>query len=115
MIQAPSQPGWLTKPYHRPTPIDPILEAVAAVFHVTVDAMRERGREQSVGEARQVVMYLARQRTGMSYAEIGRALKRDHTTILWGVESIAKRVRSDERLRVGVERVKIHLDKGDRR
>ena len=54
---------------------------VAAAFGVIPDAMRtaSRGRAR-VAFARQVAMYLAHTRLGLSYAEAGEYYRRDRTT-----------------------------------
>lgn len=49
-----------------------------------------RGKTQQVAEARQLVMFLAH-RDGISLAAIGRAMHRDHTTVLHGVRREAAR------------------------
>src|SRR6185437_14914972 len=38
--------------------------------------------------ARMLAMWLARHRTRHSFPEIGRALERDHTTVMYGVERV---------------------------
>jgi len=43
-----------------------------------------------VARARQVVMYIAHEHDNKSYAEIGNALNRDHSTVIYGVQHIAE-------------------------
>lgn len=50
-----------------------------------------------VSEARQLVMYLAARRLGWSSPRIGRALGRDHTTVLHGIAAEARRRGEDAR------------------
>lgn len=61
-----------------------ILSAVAGAFGLTPSAVLARDRSKSVKEARLLVYYLARRCTRASYPEIGRALERDHTTVMSG-------------------------------
>ena len=63
--------------------IDDILRRVAEVFHVKVQDLRAKTRTKAVAFPRQVAMYLARQLTSDSYADIGRGFGgKDHTTVL---------------------------------
>jgi chromosomal replication initiator protein len=44
-------------------------------------------------------MYLAREETQASLPQIGDALGRDHTTILYGYEKISQQIEEDDSLR----------------
>lgn len=65
--------------------IRPYVNAVADA--VCIQAWKLYGREKTakIAAARQLVYYLAH-RGGMSYAAIGRAMRRDHTTVMHGVQ-----------------------------
>lgn len=45
-------------------------------------------RHQEIVRPRQLAMWLARVRTGKSYGQIGRAFKRDHTSVMNGIARI---------------------------
>ena len=73
-----------------------ILTTVADAFGVRPDAMCGRRRTHSVVQPRQVAMYLLRQFTELSLAEVGALLGgRDHTTVIYACERIAERVNHD--------------------
>ena len=56
-----------------------IARAVARATGLTLDDLKGRSREKPINDARQLVMWLARQITTASYPAIGRALGgRDH-------------------------------------
>jgi len=77
-------------------PFDVILKVASGQFSVTGAEVLGRRRTQSVVQPRQVVMFLARKCTNMSYEEIGRHCGgRDHSTVLYAVRKIDKRVQSD--------------------
>ncbi|MEX0787971.1 MAG: DnaA/Hda family protein, partial [Anaerolineales bacterium] len=79
---------------------DRILDAVAAQFNVSMDRLRGRERSQEVVLPRQIAMYLLRHETGASLPQIGQTLGgRDHTTVMYGVDRIADRLKADETLR----------------
>ena len=77
-----------------------ILEAVAQVTNVPVDALISKRREKQVAYARHLAMYLLRGVSHQSYAQIGRILGgRDHTTVLHGFRRIEKLLEHDPDVR----------------
>lgn len=79
------------------TPVRNIITAVSEYYSVSHAALLSKRRNQSLARARQVVMYLAREMTQFSYARIGGFLgDRDHTTIMYGADLIAKLVESGD-------------------
>lgn len=62
-------------------------------FDVTGDALLGRGRDRATVDARHVAMWLMRD-GGRPYAEIGRELGVDHSTVIYAV----RRVNTDEQL-----------------
>lgn len=77
-----------------------ILAAVADRHAVKVEMLVGKRRTQAVALPRQVAMYLMRQLTDLSLAEIGRAFGgRDHTTVLYACEKIGQRINREESFR----------------
>ena len=77
-----------------------ILDAVAHVTNVPVDAITSKRREKQVAYARHLSMYLLRDLAHQSYAQIGRLLGgRDHTTVLHGFRRIEKLLEEDADVR----------------
>ena len=58
---------------------------------IPLDVLLGPSREAWVVESRQGLMWVLRHRLGLSYPEIGRAVKRDHTTVLHGVKAEERR------------------------
>ena len=80
--------------------IDDILRAVTARFGVKLSDLQSRRRTNAVVVPRQVGMYLARRVTRMSLEEIGHFFGgRDHSTVLYAIEKIARLAREDGELR----------------
>jgi len=80
--------------------IDDILRRVAEVFHVKPQDLRAKTRTKAVAFPRQLAMYLARQLTSDSYADIGRGFGgKDHTTVLHAVNKIDALLQQDPKLR----------------
>ena len=76
-----------------------ILVGVSDRFGVKVEALCGPRRTQSVALPRQVAMYLMRQLTDLSLAEIGRAFGgRDHSTVLYACEKVGELIRTDNTL-----------------
>lgn len=82
---------------HRLLPAD-IRRVVTTFFAVTDKELDGRSRSGSIARIRQIAFYLCRTRTAQSLPEIGRAFKRDHSTILHGVRRIAAARRTDAAL-----------------
>lgn len=66
--------------------IDQILCLTARLEHVEVDDVRGTCRVQNVVRARRACVRLLRKR-GLTYREIGQALNRHHTTVMYYVLS----------------------------
>ncbi len=66
-----------------PVPIERIVAAAAEHFSLATPAIMGSGREKTVSVARAISMHLARQHTGMSYPELGRAMgNKNHSTVI---------------------------------
>jgi chromosomal replication initiator protein len=66
-----------------PIALKQIVAVVARYYSLTQAALVSAARRKSLVHARQVVVYLARLLTDMSYAQIGQGLgRRDHSTIM---------------------------------
>ena len=92
-------------------PITPslVIEAVASSFRVSPDDLKTRKRNQDIALARQVAMYLLRQETDCSLAQIGKGLGgRDHSTVIHACEKITQELETNTLLRrkvVDIQRV----------
>src|SRR5215468_6566129 len=80
--------------------IDHIQRKTAEFFAVKLSDMRAKNRTKAVAFPRQIAMYLARQLTHSSLAEVGRAFGgKDHTTVIHAVEKIESLLQEDPKLR----------------
>jgi chromosomal replication initiator protein len=67
-----------------------IITATAAYFKLTVDDLYGSSRSQAVATARQIAMYLCRERTSLSLPKIGQLFgNRDHTTVMYAYKKIS--------------------------
>jgi chromosomal replication initiator protein len=84
--------------------IEQIQRKVGDFFGVKVPDLKAKSRTMAVAFPRQIAMYLARQLTHASLAEIGRAFGgKDHTTVLHAVDKIQTLLQEDPKLRKTVD------------
>jgi chromosomal replication initiator protein len=87
-------------PRHRTLTPPQIIDAVAAFYNSSPDALIGPDRSKDVAMPRQVAMYLIREETDASLPAVGDALGgRDHTTIMYGYKKIADMIERDDALR----------------
>ncbi|MBP2436830.1 chromosomal replication initiator protein DnaA [Microbacterium amylolyticum] len=68
-----------------------IIDATAQYFRLSVDDLYGPGRAQAVAQARQIAMYLCRERTNLSLPKIGQLFGgRDHTTVMYATKKITE-------------------------
>jgi chromosomal replication initiator protein len=84
--------------------IEQIQRKVAEFFGVGTTDLKAKTRTKAVALPRQVAMYLSRQLTHASLAEVGRAFGgKDHTTVLHAVDKIDTLLRDDQKLRRSID------------
>ena len=87
-----------------------IMQIAADYFGIAVADLVNRGRSAPIALQRQIVMYLIREETGVSFPQIGHLLGgRDHTTVMHGIDKIAGDLLKDADLSRAVNELRTRL------
>ena len=87
--------------------VDEVVNEVARYFQVKLADLRGRSRSREIVVPRQVAMFLLREQTDASLADIGDALGgRDHTTVMHGIQKITQELQTDVGLRSQVTAIR---------
>ena len=83
-----------------PITVEKIISDVCNVYGVTPEDLRSTKRSQQIAIARKVAIYVVREITQMPLASIGTEFGgRDHSTIVYSVNSVAAAIKKDENLK----------------
>jgi chromosomal replication initiator protein len=86
-----------------------IVDATAGEFGISPQRLRARDRRSDVARARQVAMFLAQELARQTPSQIGRALGRNHSTVLHAIDRVKSELDSDQALRTAVDNVRTRL------
>jgi chromosomal replication initiator protein len=90
--------------------VEDIQRAVCSHFRLSNSELLSKDRHKSVAFARQVAMYLCRQRLKCSFPELGRAFgNRDHTTVMSAVRRVEQLRQKDPRVNAHLEAIEQRL------
>ncbi|MDE6619041.1 MAG: chromosomal replication initiator protein DnaA [Lachnospiraceae bacterium] len=87
-----------------------IIDVVAEHFNISKEDITSKKRNSEYVIPRQIIMYLCRSMTESTFQMIASYLgKKDHTTVIHGVEKIEEKIRTDEDLRNKIDTIKKKL------
>ncbi len=90
--------------------IERIIKIVSEFYNIDAEEIKGDKRSQSVAQARQISIYLARNLTNLSLKEIGNDFgKRDHSTILHSFNKIENLIRKNNRIKGEIVTIKSKL------
>ena len=92
-----------------------IQDAVCAVIGLSRSELLSHSRTTTVTRARHLAMYLTRELTALSLADIARRFDRDHSTVLHAVRRIEGELRPDSSLHHELDQARTMLTSDDRR
>jgi len=83
---------------------DTIIRFVAEHYGVKVSELRSGRKHKVIALPRQICMYLLRQMTNCSFPDIGHRFgNRDHSTVMYAVKKIEKKIQEDVSLRNSID------------
>jgi chromosomal replication initiator protein len=82
-----------------------ILEATSNIFGITKDQILGRSRQKHIAEARQIAMYLCRNKLDLSFPAVAQIFDRDHTTILHANRKIEETLSLDTKTKKKIESI----------
>lgn len=83
-----------------------IIDIVSEYYNVSPDDMRSATRTSKISSARQVAIYLAREITCESFPYIADEFAKKHTTIIYSCEKVQEELKTDNRLKEDIEKLK---------
>jgi len=102
------------QPKERKVSIETILRTVADHFGVKASEITGKRRHKSISNPRQICMYLARRLTDYSLVEIGGQFGgRDHTTVIYANEKIARELEKNSRLKEDLDAILRRIRAGE--
>ena len=76
---------------------DTIIQEVARFYELDADSLRGQGQSKDIATARNVAMYIIREMTQLSLAEIGQLFGgRHHTTVINSINRVEKMMKEPE-------------------
>ncbi|HLU40585.1 MAG TPA: chromosomal replication initiator protein DnaA [Planctomycetota bacterium] len=94
------------RPRPRRVTLDCVMNVIAREFSLSPRDITGKSRVSHISLTRQLGMYLSRHHTDHSLEEIGRFFgNRDHTTVIYGLTKIKKRMQEDRNFQAVVERL----------
>lgn len=84
---------------------DMIVENTAEYFNLNPDNLFSKSRLRDIADARQIVMYLCSKHTDLSTPAIGAKLKREHSTVIYGIKAVKDRISCSKDTAAAVESI----------
>ncbi len=95
--------------------LERIQRAVCDVLHLSQADMRSPRRAPNLVRGRQLAMYVARNQTDLSLAEIARGFERDHSTVLHSIRRVERDLEPGSDIHKALERIheRLHIEGPD--
>ena len=86
-----------------------IREVVSKQYGITIKALQSKSRLQKTTLPRQMAMYLTRKHTELSLSDIGLLYNRDHSTVLYAIDSVTIKISENQAIRKQLEILENHI------
>jgi len=80
-----------------------IIDLVCRYYRVEPEMVTSLSRKKAYAYPRNIYAYLCRHYSDDTLAEIGKTINRSHSTVLYSVEQVAHRMKTDRNLKHQVE------------
>lgn len=74
-----------------------LVERVAGHFQISSEDILDRSRKNEFVLARHSAMYMIRERLNLSYPQIAKIFKRDHSSVMYGINRVKQKIQSDSK------------------
>ena len=91
--------------------VEHIFEACEGVWGLQRDDIRSRSRREPLPSARAIAMVCMRRNSNLSFSEIGRAIGREHMTVIYHCEQHEDRMETDQEYKENYEALQKYVDK----
>ncbi len=79
--------------------LEEIIDHLAAEYSIEREKILSNRREKEFSEARHMGMYLFKEKLGLSYNQIGKFFAKDHSTVIYAVDKIRRKIRTERGIR----------------
>ncbi len=90
--------------------LDNLINICLDYYHIDRDLVTGKSRKRNIVIARQMIMYLAKQLTNYSFKEIGQALGRDHSTVIYSCNAMQDQIETIPAIRKDYEELRKKLE-----
>lgn len=98
-VAAAALAGFFKEPIRKKITPELIISEVSAFYGISADDINSKSRSKNVAFPRQISMYLMREMLGMTFPKIGEVIGgRDHSTVMHGIDKVARQLESDKSL-----------------
>ena len=86
--------------------VDEIIKVISLKFNIKVSDIKSQKKNKNLILPRQIVMYIARHLTNLSFPDIGNKVGgRDHSTVIYSTNKVKKIVNQDAEIKRIVEEI----------
>ena len=83
--------------------VDKIFSAVYKKYNVSKEDIKGKKRVKNITWARQVAIYLIREITELSFPDIGEIVDKDHSTVIYSNNLVAKKITAEPMVNIEIE------------
>ena len=94
--------------------LEEIIELCGHFYGVSLAELGGRSRKRAIVRPRQFAMYLCRRYTDASLKDIGHAFRRDHTSVIYAIDTVERRILEQPQLRYELEALVARISPGPR-